>query len=44
MAKDRQAAREMIQKTGQMGLPVIMVDGQAVIGFNRTKLDQLLSK
>jgi hypothetical protein len=33
----------MIQKSGQMGVPVILVDDQVVVGFNQGKLDQLLS-
>jgi len=33
---------EMIQKTGQRAVPVIDVDGNIVIGFNKEKLDKLL--
>jgi glutaredoxin len=33
---------EMIEKTGQMGVPVIMVDGEALVGFNQAKLDEML--
>ncbi len=40
---DRAAADEMMRLTGQMGVPVIVVDGQAVVGFNRVRLDQLLA-
>ena len=43
MADDREKAREMIQKSGQMGVPVIMVDNQVVVGFNQPKLDELLA-
>lgn len=42
VAKDREKAKEMIQKSGQMGVPVILVDSEVVIGFNRAKLDELL--
>jgi len=42
VAKDREKAKEMIQKSGQMGVPVIIVDSEVVIGFNRAKLDELL--
>lgn len=41
---DREVAREMIQKTGQRGVPVTTVDGEAVIGFDRARLEQLLAK
>lgn len=44
VAADREKAREMIQKTGQMGVPVTVIDGEVIVGFNKTKLDELLSK
>ena len=44
MAKDREKAKEMIQKSGQMGVPVIIVSDEIVVGFNQAKLDELLSK
>ena len=40
---DRAAAQEMVSKTGQMAVPVIIVNGQTVIGFNRPLLDDLLA-
>jgi glutaredoxin 3 len=43
VSRDRAAAEEMIQLTGQMGVPVIVVDGQTVIGFDRARLQQLLA-
>jgi len=33
----------MIEKSGQMGVPVIIVDSEVVIGFNQGQLDGLLS-
>lgn len=39
---DQDKAREMIQKSGQMGVPVVDIDGQIVIGFDRKKLKELL--
>ncbi len=44
MAQDRDRAKEMIQKSGQMGVPVITIDGEVVMGFNQTLLDKLLSQ
>lgn len=41
---DQDAARAMVEKTGQMGVPVIDVDGEFVIGFDQKKLEALLSK
>ncbi len=40
---DRDKAKEMIQKSGQMGVPVITIDGEVVVGFNQSQLDSLLS-
>ncbi len=40
---DPAAADEMIKKSGQMGVPVIDIDDQIVIGFNKPKLDELLT-
>ncbi len=42
MATDKQAALEMVQKSKQMGVPVIIVDGEIVVGFNQKRLDELL--
>jgi glutaredoxin len=36
------AAREMVDKTGQMGVPVIEVDGEFVIGFDKGRIKELL--
>jgi len=44
VAQDRDKAKEMIQKSGQMGVPVILIDDEVVIGFNQAKLDELLAK
>jgi glutaredoxin 3 len=40
---DLEARNAMVRKSGQLGVPVIEVDGQIVVGFNRSKLDELLS-
>lgn len=43
VSRDQSAAEEMVKASGQMGVPVIMVDGQVVVGFDRARLQQLLS-
>ena len=43
VSRDQAAAEEMVKLTGQMGVPVIVVNGQPVIGFDRTRLQSLLS-
>ncbi len=43
VAEDREKAKEMIQKSGQMGVPVITIDNEIIVGFNQALLDKLLS-
>ena len=43
MSRDRAAADEMVRLTGQLGVPVTIIDGQVVVGFNRPLLEQLLA-
>ncbi len=33
---------EMLEKTGQMGVPVIDIDGEIIIGFDKERLSQIL--
>jgi len=40
--KDEKAAEEMIKKSGQMGVPVIEIDGEIVVGFDKEKIEKLL--
>ncbi len=34
VATDRSAAQEMIEKSGQMGVPVTDIDGKIIVGFD----------
>ncbi len=43
VAADHSAANEMIRISGQRGVPVITIDGQVVVGFDRPRLEQLLA-
>ncbi|MHC1691937.1 MAG: glutaredoxin family protein [Sphaerochaetaceae bacterium] len=36
-------AQEMVQKSGQMGVPVLDINGKIIVGFDRTAIDQALS-
>ena len=40
---DQKAAKEMVEKSGQMGVPVVDVDGDITVGFNEAKLRELLN-
>ncbi len=46
IATDRKAAEEMIQKTNQMGVPVILVEQggkeEIILGFDKEKIDKIV--
>ena len=42
VAADSEAAQEMVKVSGQMGVPVIMVDDQVIVGWNKTALEEAL--
>ncbi|MDD2596691.1 MAG: glutaredoxin domain-containing protein [Candidatus Cloacimonetes bacterium] len=44
VSRDSRALADMIKKTGQQGVPQTWINGQAVVGFDKDKLDRLLSK
>lgn len=41
VSKDKEAKKELLAM-GYMGVPVIFVDDEVVVGFNRSKLDEIL--
>jgi glutaredoxin 3 len=43
VSQDKEAADQMIEKTGQMGVPVIEIDQEVVVGFDRDKIIKLLN-
>ncbi len=43
VSQNQQAIDEMVKKTGQFGVPVVDIDGQIVIGFDREKIIKLLN-
>jgi glutaredoxin len=42
VSKDPQAAAEMINKSGQRGVPVVDLDGEIVVGFDQDSIDNIL--
>ena len=42
VAEDEKARSEMIERSGQLGVPVIDIDGELIIGFNEATLKQAL--
>lgn len=39
---DPTLAQEAVEKSGQMGIPVVDIDGEIIIGFDRPKIDTAL--
>ncbi len=44
VSRDGRAAREMVELTRQQGVPVVVIDGHVVVGFDRPAIDQLLAQ
>ena len=44
VAGDAMARDEMLKKSGQMGVPVIDVDGEVIIGFDKERLTSLIGR
>ncbi|MFA6076848.1 MAG: glutaredoxin family protein [Candidatus Paceibacterota bacterium] len=42
VASDLEKRKEMVQKSGQMGVPVIIIGDDLIVGFNKPKIAQLL--
>lgn len=42
VAEDAEKRQEMIEKSGQMGVPVIYIDDEMMIGFDKDRLSDLL--
>lgn len=42
VSTNKEALKEMVEKTGQMGVPVIDIDGELMIGFDKRTIKELL--
>ncbi len=42
VSRDAAAARDLVRRTGQMGVPVVEIDGRPIVGFDKPKIDRLL--
>lgn len=43
VAQDRAAANEMIEKSGQMGVPTIDINGEIIVGFDQDAIKKALN-
>jgi len=44
VGSDQEKAQEMIDKSGQMGVPVTEIEGEIIVGFDQEKLEQVLKE
>ena len=42
VSKDTKAATEMVEKSGQMGVPVLDINGEIIVGFDRDAIKKAL--
>jgi len=42
ISRDQAAAEELMSKTGRMAVPVTVIDGQTIVGFDRMRLEQVI--
>ena len=42
VSSDQNKAQEMIAKSGQMGVPVLDIDGEIIVGFDKGKIKEVL--
>jgi glutaredoxin 3 len=42
IARDQRKADEMVRKSGQMGVPVIDINGKIIVGFNQPEVERAL--
>ena len=43
VSQDQAKAQEMVNLSGQMGVPVVSIDGQSIVGFDRPRIDAALN-
>jgi glutaredoxin-like YruB-family protein len=42
VSRDQRRADEMVRKSGQMGVPVIDINGRVIVGFNQPEIEKAL--
>ncbi len=42
VASNEEAAKDMVEKSGQMGVPVTDIDGEIIVGFDKEKISKKL--
>ena len=44
VAENQEAAKEMMEKSGQMGVPVIDINGKIIVGFDQGAIEEAIKK
>ena len=44
VGEDQEKGKEMVNKSGQMGVPVLDIDGEIIVGFNKPKIEEVLKE
>ncbi len=42
VSRDQKAASDLVRRTGQIGVPVVEIDGRPIVGFDQARIDHLL--
>jgi glutaredoxin-like YruB-family protein len=42
VSKDERAARDMVRRTGQQGVPVTLIQNRPIVGFNKQQINRML--
>jgi len=42
VSRNRSAAADMVRRTRQQGVPVVLIDNRPIVGFNKSMIDRLL--
>lgn len=43
VSRDQKAAQDMVKRTGQMGVPVILINNRPIVGFDKPKINAMLN-
>jgi len=44
VSSNKEALEEMTKVSGQMGVPVVVIDGEPIVGFDKARIDSLIEK
>ncbi len=42
VSQNQEKAEEMVQKSGQMGVPVVEINGEIIVGFDKERIEEAL--